>query len=435
MANLKYFSTLYSVCQRDKKLIETGRLSMKRIPLESIFLIVFGFLFLRQKQSVDPLIFVVFIILCIAYILIGIGAMRFSDREKAQVFLLSVTIIFLIAVSLLPEISDRASGKSWIMHDNALQIEAAAEFLIEGKNPYVENYYETPMKRWDKIVTSHGEVSDNYALIHCVKLPWHILSAVPFKLFFEKTINFYDQRMLYVFLYIFSLFLVYSLPSNYSDKRFFLVFYGLNPLFALQVVIGVGDVFVLTWVLLFIYLLKADKIMWAGFVLGVACASKHSAWFLVPFYILHLWLRYKELRTTILHSWPISIVPLALFTPFIIWDPVAFWQDIYQYPAGTLSTSYPINGFGFSMFLYSRGFIETIHSPYAAWMFQLPIGIGLFFYLYQWQKQRNTVSQMVLNSALFLFVFWFFSRFFNLNYLGYLLIIFMAAYFTYEEAV
>jgi len=305
--------------------------------------------------------------------------------------------------------------------------------LIEGKNPYKENYFSTPLGQWSQISTTGGQVVNNYALLHCVKLPWDFISAIPLKLFFEKTINFYDHRMLYFLLYIFTLFLVHALPETPEDKNLFLVLYGLNPVFVASASFGVGDIFVVTWVLFCVYLMKIGKIRWAGFVLGLACASKHSAWFMVPFYLMFLWFRFQDKKIFLAQAWPLAVAPVVLFTPFIIWDPLAFWQDIYQYPAGTIATSYHINGYGFSMLLYTRGLIESIYSAYPGWAFQIPLGGILFVFLYKWQKRRNTVSQTMVNSALFLFLFWFFSRFFHDNYIGYLSILFMIAYFTHEE--
>ncbi len=344
-----------------------------------------------------------------------------------------ISIVYLMIIMTVPMMIARAYGKPGNVHDHVLQVEAAADFLMEGKNPYKENYFSTELNQWGKISTTQGVSVNNYALLHCVKLPWDFISAIPLKLLFEHTIHFYDHRMLYLPLYILTLFLVYAIPQAQMDKNLFLVLYGLNPIFVAATAFGVGDIFVVVWVLCFVYLLKIEKIRWAGFFLGLACVSKHSAWFLVPFYLMFLWFRCRDKKGVFAQGWPLAVAPLVMLTPFILWDPAAFWEDIYQYPAGTIPTSYHINGYGFSMLLYTRGVLKSIYSPYPAWLFQLPLGGLLFIFLYKWQKRRNTVSQLMLNSALFLFVFWFFSRFFHENYVGYLSIIFLTAYFTYEE--
>jgi len=411
-----------------------------KIQLDSILLLVLGFYFLYAK-SLHTLIYIIFFIATFAYLYLDLW-----QNEKARDVVKKYLLIFIIGVCLATTlvtsiIIRKSEPNNYLVHDNVLQIEVAQTYLLNGKNPYTEDYFGTSMESANIIRTTLGDYVFNTALLHCVKLPWDIVSGVPFKLLSEWIFGFWDQRILYLILYIASLFICYALPKTAINKRLFTILYAFNPLFVNFVVTGRGDVFVLTWLLLAIYLLKNKKYKLSALVLGLACVGKHSAWFFVPFYTLYLYWQIKDKNKTFIQnslqllklSYPFIITFLLFMLPFAVWDFDSFWQDIYQFPAGSLVTSYHINGYGFSMLLYELGIIETIHSLYPAWVFQMPLGIVLFYFLYKYQKKYNTISQSLTGYGLFVFIFWLFSRFFHDNYIGYLSMIFLIACFIDER--
>jgi hypothetical protein len=115
--------------------------------------------------------------------------------------------------------------------------------------------------------------------------------------------------------------------------------------------------------------------------------------------------------------------------PFLCWDFRSFWQDVYQYPAGSLPTSYPITGYGFGLFLYIFGFIKSSRDYYPFIIWQAVICWPVLLLLLKLQKQHNSVNYMFLAYTIFLALFWFFSRFFNDNYIVFLGQLLLIVYF------
>jgi len=83
--------------------------------------------------------------------------------------------------------------------------------------------------------------------------------------------------------------------------------------------------------------------------------------------------------------------------------------------------------------LYQFGFIKNVHAYYPFWIWQVIICAPLLLWLLLLQKKANTVQMLILAYGLFLFVFWYLSRYFNNSHLGYLSMIFITAYFWPEE--
>ena len=67
------------------------------------------------------------------------------------------------------------SGPASYSHDGGvIQTEATIDYLLEGRNPYVEDYVATPMAEW-------GINEFRTALYHYPYLPWTFLFSAPFK--------------------------------------------------------------------------------------------------------------------------------------------------------------------------------------------------------------------------------------------------------------
>ena len=130
--------------------------------------------------------------------------------------------------------------------------------------------------------------------------------------------------------------------------------------------------------------------------------------------------------------WPVLFILIIM--PFVVWDPLAFFQDIYAYPAGTLSTSFPINGYGWSVVLYELGLVKNITDYVPLWLVQIPITIALYYFLIKNQRRRNSLAYSILDYAVLIFVYWFFSRFFHDNYVGFVSQLFIIAYFLADDS-
>ena len=117
---------------------------------------------------------------------------RWSYRFKwAALLFILVTALFLPTVKLIL-LRDQSGPASYTHDGGVIQTEATIEYLLEGKNPYVEDYVETPMAEW-------GFSEFRTALYHYPYLPWTFIFSAPFYLL-GQALGHYDQRWIYLLL-------------------------------------------------------------------------------------------------------------------------------------------------------------------------------------------------------------------------------------------
>ncbi len=414
----------------------------KFFSLDAIIVFIFGSLFLMIWDTTAIFNFIGFFTLCVIYFWLDYRFLQEEDSGGSQFYRFKIialfTIIgFLLSVSLIPHIFLRAHNPNVAVHDNIEQVEPAIKFLLAGKNPYTENYFGTQLERSAYIATTQGQVFLNPALYHLIKLPFHLLFSVPFHFLFKATLGFYDERLTYLILFTVSLMALFALPKERKNKFALVAFYALNPLFFHFFVSGRDDVFVLSWLILTIYFLQREKILLSSLTLALAATSKHSAWFLVPFYYAYLYFKlagwpvnfWAKLKILLKKTWLLPVIFLLIILPFICWDPAAFWADIYGYPAGTLATSYPINGYGASVLFYKLGLAQKLTDYLPMFILQIPLTLIFYQIFIMKQSKNNNLSCLVYGYAGAMFIYWFFSRFFHDNYIGYVAQLLLIAYF------
>ena len=225
----------------------------------------------------------------LAYLIVDL-ALAGAWRRRAKWILLTAilgTALFLPTVTLI--LLRQGSGPASYTHDGGvIQTEAAIQFLLQGKNPYVEDYTKTPMAEW-------GFNKFRTALYHYPYLPWTFLFSAPFYLL-GQTIGFYDQRLVYLLLLAVALALAPRLVQGERNQLALVACLGLNPIMALDVIFGQNDSFVLCWIIFSLVCWrhwqkqrKPTALPWlSALFFGLACASKPTAWFFAPFYALLL---------------------------------------------------------------------------------------------------------------------------------------------------
>ena len=164
------------------------------------------------------------------------------SRVKALILAgLLATVVFLPMTKLI--LLRQGSGPASYTHDGGvIQTEATIRYLFEGKNPYVEDYINTPMAEW-------GISRYRTALYHYPYLPWTFLGSAPFYAL-GQALGFYDQRLVYALLWIVALALVPRLTHGAQRKLALVALLGLNPIMGLDVIFGQNDMFVLSWIVL-----------------------------------------------------------------------------------------------------------------------------------------------------------------------------------------
>lgn len=372
--------------------------------------------------------------LLILYIVFDVWpGMREEGRYRAKLAIV-ICMVFttVVASSVFSVLLRRVAGPASYCHDGGvIQTEETIKYILAGKNPYVEDYVDTPMAEWG--------IEFRSALYHYPYLPWTFLFSTPFYLLSQATIGWYDQRLIYLVLFLAMLILAPRLARD-RDRRLCLVMVlGLNPIMGSDIIFGQNDVFILAWILFSVYLLRRGSVAWSLVMLGLACASKPTAWFLIPFYVLYLLGQEATLKGGNMKGMALSVtrkaVPLILVVailvlPLALWDFDAMYDDIWRWSSGTGETPYQITGWGLANLVLALGLVESRLDYFPFWIPQLLVCLPLSLFLLWRQWRQNTVSTMLYNYAFLMLAFFYTSRFMNENYLGYILAILALAFFT-----
>jgi hypothetical protein len=347
----------------------------------------------------------------------------------------AIILVLVFGQSLLLVGLRHITGPAAYTHDGGvIQTEATINFFLAGRNPYVEDYLDTPMAEWG--------IEYRTALYHYPYLPWTFVFSTPFYLASRVSLGWFDQRLVYLLLFALTLLLSQALARSRSEKLLAVMFIGLNPILASDLIFGQNDSFVLFWIVLGLWFLRraegaaASSQRWTllgSLAFGLACASKSTAWFLAPFWFLYLlrdtwgerlippiarwWFLLRQLWR---QSWPLVVAFLVVVGPWFVWSPVPMFDDVWRWSAGTAEQTYQIRGWGFSNFILA---LQLVPDRLAYWPFWLPeilVATPLLLLLLWRQRRHNTIGSMLYGYVVLLFTFFYVSRFLNENYLGYL---------------
>lgn len=376
------------------------------------------------------------------------GAWRRRLKWSALVLILVTTLVLpTLRLSLLRQ----GSGPASYAHDGGvIQTESVVEFFVQGRNPYVEDYTETPMAEW-------GFSEYRTALYHYPYLPWTFVFSAPFYLM-GKALGFYDQRLVYLLLFLVALALAPRLAKGERAQLGLVALLGLNPVMALDILFGQNDSFVLAWILLSLVAWSQWRrtgstisITLSLILFGLACGSKPTAWFFAPFYGLLLlsdnpeglrsqnWLGLVRGVPAILkRAWPALAVFALLVLPYLVWDASAFYDDVWRWSNGQGETGYQIWGWGAANFVLALGWVENRFAQWPFLILETLIALPVLLWLIQRQLRQNSLANACWHYGLFLLIFFYTSRFLNENYLGYILSFMAIGYLAFlpiEETV
>jgi hypothetical protein len=355
----------------------------------------------------------------------------FTPRQRA-VHLASTVAIFVV-VPTLASILLRETGKPYTyIHDGALMIEWAARKLLLGQNPYVADYLDTPLYYWPMV--------NNPALYHLTYFPFLFLVTTPFVWLFDKAGLFWDQRYLYLPAYAATLAVVPLLARRVDNRLALVALVALNPQLFPFVLEGRNDFFVLVFLFAGVVLLQRERRSLGSLAIAIAAAAKLHAVLIMPF--IAVWLVATRRPKTLREAWDVLWRPLwpatlflaITFLPFLINDFGAFYDDVVRYNAGGAAWTYPISGMGFSAILLALGVIEFRQAdfPFAAIEIAVATPIALWWMWKLWRAP--TLATLLTGYALTLLAFLFFGRYFQGNYLGYILAVATPVMFLRAEA-
>jgi Glycosyltransferase family 87 len=311
-------------------------------------------------------------------------------------------------------------------HDGLLQVESAIDRLLKGQAIYGVDWSHTPMAAFGWDMTPGG----NPALHHLAYYPLTMLVGIPFRLATDALGVPFDYRLVLIAFAIVGLVAILALPIG-RERRFLLVTaVYTSPLITLYVWSGRTDIEFLAVVLVLLALLARGHLTWAAAALGVAVALKPFAWAAVPFFLLVLYLRWRERRAArevIVSLVALAVVPVVTIIPFFAANPNAFWTDIVLYTSGGVADAYPIAGWGFGDLLYVLHVIthRTDGFPFA--FFQAAAIAPVLWLTARGFLRRPTLARWMAGYACLLFAMTFFARFFNDNYVAVIITLFLCA--------
>ncbi|MBI2613519.1 MAG: DUF2029 domain-containing protein [Candidatus Levybacteria bacterium] len=402
---------------------------MKNIKLDSVllFALVVPFVMMYRIGPNDTpyWLFGLIFLGLLSYLSLDIFKLKENIYFKLKQLILWILIFGVIGSAIFSAIVVRhRTHPVYMIHDIIIQQEAAVRFLLHGRNPYAATYFDTPLAVWN-----YSDKDTNPAIYHFVMQPFYLIFAIPFYLVSNRLFGFFDGRMPLFFLFFAMLFLAGKLIKDKSKRLLFIILLAFNPAMLGYTLEGRSDIFMFAFLFLGFYLMQAKKHFLAGIPIALSFAVKQSVWPLLPFYIAFLFFKNKNIRKTLKDLSPFIITFTAIILPFFLWDSKAFLDSTVFYLSGNIAHGYPISGYGLGMILSQMGIIKDANQYYPFQIWQIAVGIPLAIILIRNLKNNLTVNRLILVYGIFLFVFWYFSRYVNNSHLGYLSLVFITAYF------
>ena len=358
--------------------------------------------------------------------ILNIKEKLFEKLKNITVWALVLTVIVASFASAI--IVRHQTSPNYNVHDIIVQQEIAMRYLLDGKNPYKETYFNTPLEEWN-----YSDSETNPALYHFVMQPLYLTFSLPFYPLFGRTIGYFDGRFPLLFLFFLSLLVAFRLVKDGEKRRSFVLLLAFNPLMIIYTLEGRSDFFMYGFLITGLYLLYKSKFLLSGVFIAAAFAVKQSVWPLFPLYIAYLWFTNKN-KKEFYKSLGVFVGTFSLLVlPFFFWDPRAFLDSTIFYLSGNTPNSYPISGYGFGMLLHEFGIIKDLKDNFPFIIPQMIIAVPVLIYLIKFLKNNTSIKNLILTYGIFLFVFWFFSRYFNNSHIVFLSLVFTTAYFWPEK--
>ncbi len=355
----------------------------------------------------------------------------------AKSAVLAAIIVLTVIWPTLNMIGLRHASQPWNdVHDTSINVEEATKFLLNGKDPYAQTYFKTPLAQF----TWHSEPKYGYglnpALWQTDIFPAQALLTVPFMLAAQDTVGWFDERFIYLLAFALAVVLLIRLAPSPSQRLALVAGVALNPLWVPNFIWGENDILVLAELLVVLWCSTTNRWRAALLALALACATKQTVLIFVPLYLWWLALRlapsWPRRRRALLRLLPWLVIPFALMVgPFAVWDWKAFYAGNFGYIAGTVPHSYPIQGYdgwGAASFVLWGGLVSGPNDYYPFWVLQLAGTLPLLVPL--WRRLTCETTQVALLGvyATVLFPIFYFSRFFHQNYLSFVVDLCLIAY-------
>jgi Glycosyltransferase family 87 len=316
--------------------------------------------------------------------------------------------VLLAAPSTFLQLGLRDSTAPWFFtNDSTYQAELGGDLVLDLDNPYGHDYTHSGLERF---YTRDGSASERVrerevALEHFAYFPGAVLSAAVWRLLPEP----FDDYRLLVLLATLALLpaaLMFRGPLGWRLALGAVLV--CNPIAVRSAWFGQNDAPSLLLLVLAFALVTRRRFAWAAAALAGAILLKQFAVVAVPFLALMVpredWKRTGAVFAGVL---------AAGILPFLVADPVAFYDDTIKYGAGT----YRIVGYGLSAILVRLGILDDRDGSYPFALIALLTWLPLTVWLALAQRRSR---ELWFGAAAFgISVLWlmFIGRTFNNYYL------------------
>lgn len=363
----------------------------------------------------NPLYNALLLVLVVAYFYCEFVLKPGRIRNQTRFLLVTLAVLMLVFIPTLIDIPLRhAAGPTYEkINDSAIQTEEAVKFILAGKNPYVEDYTQTPMAQWPLYLGLPPDL--NMDLRYYPSMPLMFVLPIPFELLAGSIFGYFDIRMYQLLVFLALYFLLFGLTLNWENKLALAILVPLNPLFAPYFIEGRNDVVPLAILVAMFFFLRRGQITTAAIMLGLASMLKATVWFAIPFFFLHLTQKNNWRMIAREAFAPFAVVCAIIGGPFLVWDAGAFIGDTIWFR----SALFMIWGHGFSRFVLDFGLLPDRYAPFPFVLLQLIFGLVALALLIRWQRRAPTLRRLVISAAILGFVYAYFGRSFNNNLIGF----------------
>jgi hypothetical protein len=207
------------------------------------------------------------------------------------------------------------------VQSEAIVTEEAANALLDGRNPYAAQYLDGPLAARPLGTKTHFPY-----------LPGMLIFGLPRGL--DTHHPWADARVSFAAVTMVLAWAAIRRPviSSPARLRALQVLFVL-PTGALLMATGGDDLPVLALLLLTLALASDGRFVPAGVALGLAMATKQTAWILLPFLGVGLAFAHGRRAARRFMS-AAAAVALPVIAVFLAWDPGAFWENVVRFPLG-----------------------------------------------------------------------------------------------------
>ena len=325
---------------------------------------------------------------------------------------LAVALALLLPSTLLQVGLRDASAPWFYTNDSTYQIEIAGDLILDGRNPYGHDYRFSGMERFYSFDGSASRAirEREVALEHYAYFPG---TAIVSALWRVLPRPFDDFRVFVVLMTLAGFLAALAFRAPIGCRLAIGALVVANPIAVRSAWFGQNDAPSITLMILAFALVSRERPRWAAASLAAAVLLKQFAVVAIPFLALMLVARglpREELKRCALIF--AGIVGAGVL-PFLIADPVAFYEDTVKFGAGT----YKIVGYGLSGTLVRAGIVEDREGSYPFLILALLTWLPLTAWLL---VQQHRARELWVGAAAFsisILVLLFVGRTFNNYYL------------------